>query len=108
MPPMPGMSHPASPSSPEQQHESAMPPMPGMSHPASPPAQSGHQHKPATPPPKKHQHEAPQPEASMIDPVCGMTASPEFEHTYQGKKYNFCSNEDMEKFKANPEKYVKK
>jgi len=44
----------------------------------------------------------------MIDPVCGMTASPEFEHTYQGKKYNFCSNEDMEKFKANPEKYVKK
>jgi membrane fusion protein, copper/silver efflux system len=44
----------------------------------------------------------------FIDPVCGMEAAPkeELSYTHQGKKYYFCSNEDLEKFKKNPEKYV--
>jgi Cu(I)/Ag(I) efflux system membrane fusion protein len=44
----------------------------------------------------------------FIDPVCGMEAAKneEFAHTFQGKKYYFCSKEDLEKFKKNPEKYV--
>ncbi|OGU32518.1 MAG: hypothetical protein A2X67_12790 [Ignavibacteria bacterium GWA2_55_11] len=44
----------------------------------------------------------------VIDPVCGMEAErdEELSNTYKGKKYYFCSAEDLEKFKANPEKYV--
>ena len=45
----------------------------------------------------------------LIDPVCGMEASRDenLSYTYHGKKYYFCSPEDMEKFKSNPDKYVK-
>lgn len=45
----------------------------------------------------------------VIDPVCGMEAeqNEQLSHTYNGTKYYFCSAEDMEKFKKNPEKYLK-
>jgi membrane fusion protein, copper/silver efflux system len=45
---------------------------------------------------------------SFIDPVCGMEAviSKETEYTYKGKQYYFCSTEDKETFKNDPEKYV--
>jgi YHS domain-containing protein len=37
-----------------------------------------------------------------------MTISPDEKRssTYQGKTYYFCSDDDLEKFKKNPEKYV--
>jgi len=43
-----------------------------------------------------------------IDPVCGMEADPsgKYKFTYGGKSFYFCSDEDMELFKKNPEKYV--
>jgi len=43
-----------------------------------------------------------------IDPVCGMEADPsgKYNFTYKGKTYYFCSEEDMVKFKNEPEKYV--
>ena len=49
--------------------------------------------------------------SQATDPVCGMTVDTKgaknvFE--YKGKKYYFCSKEDMEKFKASPKKYIKK
>ncbi len=45
----------------------------------------------------------------LIDPVCGMEASGEenLSDTYNGQKYYFCSESDMEKFKTDPGKYVK-
>ena len=54
---------------------------------------------------------ATKPAVQAIDPVCGMTVDTKdaknvFE--YKGKKYYFCSKEDMEKFKAAPKKYIKK
>jgi Cu(I)/Ag(I) efflux system membrane fusion protein len=47
--------------------------------------------------------------ASEIDPVCGMEADPNghFRYAFQGKKYYFCSEDDMQKFMRNPEKYIK-
>jgi len=44
----------------------------------------------------------------IIDPVCGMEAEPndELSYTYKGTQYYFCSAEDLEKFKKDPEKYV--
>ena len=43
----------------------------------------------------------------VVDPVCGMEIEPneEVSFTYNSVKYYFCSVEDMEKFKKNPEKY---
>ncbi len=45
----------------------------------------------------------------VIDPVCGMEIKPneELSFVYKGKKYYFCMKADLEKFKKNPEKYVK-
>ncbi len=45
----------------------------------------------------------------LIDPVCGMEASGEedLSDTYNGQKYYFCSESDMEKFRTDPGKYVK-
>ncbi|MEX2117498.1 MAG: efflux RND transporter periplasmic adaptor subunit [Bacteroidota bacterium] len=45
---------------------------------------------------------------TVVDPVCGMTIKPDEKRssTYQGKTYYFCSDDDLEKFKKNPEKYV--
>ncbi len=43
-----------------------------------------------------------------IDPVCGMEAQQkeELSYTHKGTKYYFCSTDDLEKFKVDPEKYV--
>jgi Cu+-exporting ATPase len=46
-----------------------------------------------------------------IDPICGMTATPEHNagsFEYQGKMYYFCSHHCLEKFRNNPEAYLKK
>ena len=44
------------------------------------------------------------------DPVCGLTVDkdPNLSVNYKGETYYFCSKADMEKFKKDPEKYVKK
>jgi P-type Cu+ transporter len=48
--------------------------------------------------------------AKVIDPVCGMTIAPEdavghVEH--EGATYYFCSPSCMEKFQANPKRFLK-
>lgn len=45
---------------------------------------------------------------TVVDPVCGMEIAPDEKksHTHEGTKYYFCSDEDMEKFKQNPGKYL--
>ena len=44
----------------------------------------------------------------LIDPVCGMEASGDerLSYAYDGHTYHFCSESDLEKFKADPAKYV--
>jgi len=44
------------------------------------------------------------------DPVCGIMVDkdPNLSAEHKGEKYYFCSKADMEKFKKEPEKYVKK
>jgi YHS domain-containing protein len=44
------------------------------------------------------------------DPVCGLMVEkdPNLSTNYKGETYYFCSKADMEKFKKEPEKYVKK
>src|SRR5205085_7984866 len=44
------------------------------------------------------------------DPVCGLIVDkdPNLSTNYKGETYYFCSKADMEKFKKEPEKYVKK
>ena len=44
------------------------------------------------------------------DPVCGLMVDkdPNLSANYKGETYYFCSKADMEKFKKEPEKYVKK
>ncbi|WP_072151629.1 YHS domain-containing protein [Candidatus Kryptobacter tengchongensis] len=46
----------------------------------------------------------------VIDPVCGMEIEPkeELSYVYNGKRYYFCMRSDMEKFKKNPERYLKR
>jgi len=46
---------------------------------------------------------------TVVDPVCGMTIEPNEgrAHIYRATKYYFCSDEDLQKFKKDPEKYVK-
>ncbi|MBI5463770.1 MAG: efflux RND transporter periplasmic adaptor subunit [Ignavibacteriales bacterium] len=48
------------------------------------------------------------PSQKFIDPVCGMEAEQkeELSYTHAGKKYYFCSPDDLEKFKKDPQKYV--
>jgi YHS domain-containing protein len=44
------------------------------------------------------------------DPVCGMNVDPgtaKYSTTYNGVKYYFCSEDCLNKFKAEPAKYVK-
>ena len=46
----------------------------------------------------------------VIDPVCGMTVSPETaagEFEYKGEKYFFCSKGCLEKFKNDPDSFLK-
>lgn len=44
------------------------------------------------------------------DPVCGMKVDPssQYKYDYQGHTYHFCSQNDLDAFKANPSQYVKK
>ena len=44
------------------------------------------------------------------DPVCGIMVDkdPNLSANHKGETYYFCSKADMEKFKQEPEKYVKK
>jgi len=46
----------------------------------------------------------------VVDPVCGMEIEPkeELSYVYNGKRYYFCMKSDMEKFKKNPERYLKR
>ena len=47
--------------------------------------------------------------AISIDPVCGMELTPgqiEAQAQYQGKRYDFCSEEGRRLFEANPQEYV--
>jgi len=46
---------------------------------------------------------------TVVDPVCGMTITPDPKRSfsYKGKTYYFCMDDDLEKFKENPEKYLK-
>lgn len=51
-----------------------------------------------------------QQQPSRKDPVCGMTLSPKSasrEDEYNGKTYYFCADVCREKFRADPEKYLK-
>jgi multidrug efflux pump subunit AcrA (membrane-fusion protein)/YHS domain-containing protein len=45
---------------------------------------------------------------NVTDLVCGMSITPNEQRSfsYKGKKYYFCSMDDMELFKTNPEEYV--
>lgn len=45
---------------------------------------------------------------TVVDPVCGMEITPDEQrsYTYKGTTYYFCSDDDLKKFKQNPEKYV--
>ena len=48
--------------------------------------------------------------AAVKDPVCGMTVNPataKGSYQYAGKEYYFCCSNCLEKFKADPEKYLK-
>ncbi|HKP14328.1 MAG TPA: heavy metal translocating P-type ATPase [Blastocatellia bacterium] len=48
-------------------------------------------------------------ESSHTDPVCGMTVEPQSaagSYEYQGKTYYFCSPHCLEKFRAEPARYV--
>jgi YHS domain-containing protein len=51
---------------------------------------------------------SPRPEKAR-DPVCGIMVEkdPQLAAEYKGKAYYFCSKADREKFKQNPQKYVK-
>jgi YHS domain-containing protein len=44
------------------------------------------------------------------DPVCGIMVDkdPKLSANHKGETYYFCSKADMEKFKKEPEKYVRK
>ena len=72
----------------------------------------GHGHargKPLSIPVKVTGHvPAPSPGSGFIDPVCGMTVSPDSprRHEYRGTTYYFCSDHCLRKFSAEPEKYL--
>jgi Cu+-exporting ATPase len=47
--------------------------------------------------------------ANSIDPVCGMELTPGqvvAQSSYQGQRYDFCSEECRRLFEENPEEYV--
>ncbi len=65
--------------------------------------------------PQEHKHKSQdvkqlEKKDKVIDPVCGMEIEPneELSYVYKGKKYYFCMRSDMEKFKKEPERYLKK
>lgn len=48
-------------------------------------------------------------EGESVDPVCGMTVSAGqgYTMTHQGNLYHFCSRSCLDKFEADPAKYLK-
>jgi Cu+-exporting ATPase len=47
--------------------------------------------------------------SGVIDPVCGMTVDPATavgSYAYQGKTYSFCSQSCLDKFRADPQRYL--
>lgn len=49
------------------------------------------------------------PTGAVLDPVCGMTVDPEHAagtHVHQGQTYHFCSRHCVERFKADPARYL--
>src|SRR5262249_42626880 len=49
------------------------------------------------------------PTATAIDPVCGMTVDPRTaagSHTHRGRTYWFCSTSCVDRFRADPERYL--
>jgi P-type Cu+ transporter len=57
----------------------------------------------------QHNHAVHAASAEVLDPVCGMTISPEDAvgtHTHRGITYHFCNPGCLEKFKADPESYL--
>jgi YHS domain-containing protein len=71
-------------------------------------AEHMHEHGEAT---EEHMHSHGEEDGTVVDPVCGMKikksdAKATIEHN--GMTYYFCMEGCAEKFKANPEKYVKK
>ncbi len=47
--------------------------------------------------------------AKSVDPVCGMELDPgqiDAQSSYEGKRYDFCSEECRRLFEANPKEYV--
>jgi len=51
------------------------------------------------------------PTGGVLDPVCGMTVDPKQAagtHVHQGQPYHFCSKHCVEKFKADPAKYLQR
>ena len=58
---------------------------------------------------EQHHHGHPTLVPEVIDPVCGMTISPDKAagtHSYKGNTYYFCSEGCLNKFKANPDRYL--
>jgi Cu+-exporting ATPase len=56
-----------------------------------------------------HDHAAPAP-GTVKDPVCGMNVAPERaagSHTHDGVTYYFCSKGCLERFRADPERFLK-
>jgi YHS domain-containing protein len=49
-------------------------------------------------------------DAKHIDPVCGMNVDPEqgYGKMYQRQLYRFCSRNCLDKFEAEPDKFVQK
>ena len=50
------------------------------------------------------------PAERVKDPVCGLMVdkNPELSTQHKGETYYFCMKADLEEFKKNPEKYLKK
>lgn len=48
-------------------------------------------------------------EGAHIDPVCGMTVAADrgYGMTHQGMVYRFCSRDCLDKFEADPDRYLK-
>ncbi len=56
-----------------------------------------------------HGHPEPDPQAKVIDPVCGMTVDPNktpHRHVHQDRTFYFCGNGCRTKFAADPAKYL--
>jgi P-type Cu+ transporter len=68
-----------------------------------------HDHKHGTPHLNPHMANPVSVDSNMKDPVCGMvvTRDSPHKHDYQDKSYYFCSRGCQEKFRANPEAFLK-